>query len=221
MNLGRWKWWYSGGWEEIHCPLSFPDPCFSPFPLPVDSSDLLLGMVHDCGTPDGGAVHNSSEDAIDGGKWLPGPLFPRCTKSGWGGRECEGLPRTAILEEERGVSFPYVISVPEVSSLKPKVVSHPWPERGHARPFSVFLLPSFSRFPFPLLYNPPLPSLSSLWVCSPFFLHSHPFSISIFLFPSSCPPYFLSLISLFCIPILLSSSPYCPLQLSVLSGAHS
>lgn len=32
-----------------------------PFLLPVDSPDLLLGMVHDCGPPDGGALHNSSE----------------------------------------------------------------------------------------------------------------------------------------------------------------
>ena len=32
-----------------------------PFPLPVDSPDLVLGVVHDCGPSDGGALHNSGE----------------------------------------------------------------------------------------------------------------------------------------------------------------
>ena len=38
------------------------------------------------------AVKDAIDDMV---KWLPGPLFPHCTKSGWGGREREGLPRTA------------------------------------------------------------------------------------------------------------------------------
>lgn len=51
--------WGVAGRKYIVFKLS--EPSFSLFPLTVDSPDLLLGMVHNCDTPDGGAVHNSSE----------------------------------------------------------------------------------------------------------------------------------------------------------------
>lgn len=50
--------WWRGG---IYYPLSFLTQDSLPFPLLVDSPDLLLDMVYNYDTPDGGAVHNSCE----------------------------------------------------------------------------------------------------------------------------------------------------------------
>ena len=228
MALERWKWWCSGGWEEIHCPLSFLTHVSLPFPLPVDSSDLLLGMVHDCGTADGGAVHNSSERCH---RWC-GEVASRASLPSLSlvrlGRE--GAWRTPqnclILEGRRKEVFPFPmsLSVPEDYEipLSPRLVNHPWPERGHSRKaFLCHLTAAVSRFPSISFIT----HLCLYLALSGFALtFLSPFTLLPFLYSSSLLPVplaFSSLIFPFYIPVLLSDSLYFPLQLLVLSGAHS
>lgn len=142
----------------------------------------------------------------------------------------EGAGRTPqnclILEGRRKEVFPFPMSllVPEEYEipLSPRLVSHPWPERGHSRKaFLCLLTAAISRFPSISFIT----HLCLYLALSGFALtFLSPFTLLPFLYSSSLLPVplaFSGLISPFCIPVLLSDSPYFPLQLSVLSGAHS
>ena len=121
------------------------------------------------------------------------------------------LPNTRRKHwRERGVSFPYVLICARGlgEACKPKIGEPSMARKGSHKGLS--LSSSGRLFPvsFHLLHNPPLPSLSSLWVRSYPSFWIHPSPISMFLCPSSYPPYFLRSY----LPLLHSRSP---LRLSV------
>lgn len=218
INLGRGKWWWGGDWEGIHCPLSFLTQVSLPVPLSVDSPDLLLGMVYDCGTPDGGAVHNSSERCHrrrgEVASWASSLSLYLVRL--WGARR---TPQDYLLlgrstERKEVFPFPMSLSIPEEYEipLSPRLVSHTWPERGNARPFSFFLLPPFSRFPsisflithlfLQLALSGFALILLSLFTLLPFLYSPSLLPLSPLLSPA--------LISPFHIALLLSNSPLFP-----------
>ena len=117
------------------------------------------------------------------------------SQAGEGGsrKDSPELPNTR-RKKERGVSFPYVLTCARGiwDSLKPKIGEPSMARKGSLT--QGLSLSSYCRHfqvSFHLLHNPPLPLLSSLWVCSHLSFSIHPSPISIFLFPSSCPPCFL------------------------------
>lgn len=114
--------------------------------------------------------------------------------------------------------FPVSSSTPEeyVIPLSPRLVICTYPEKSNTRPFSVFLLPPFSRLPsmsFLITYLF-LPWVCCLQVCS------HPSSciplslIFMFLFLSLCLSLFLLFLHFFSLSTFPFSSPGLPVSLS-------
>lgn len=150
MNLWRWKRLGAGA-VLVGNKLSFKlsEPRFSLFPLTVDSPDLLLGMVHNCDSPDGGAVRNSSEGCHwwhgEVASWAPSPSLYLV----WlGGKE--DFPELPSARKkhwmERDVSFPCLLIHPrrKCNSFSLKIGGLSMARKGQCKAFPCLPLPPFS-----------------------------------------------------------------------------